>query len=67
VAASERFNVPTWVEMVLGPFAETKGPRLPGRNPALPSAKVRPQHMEEKKNIRQTKLSTTDLAPCLNC
>ena len=21
-------------EMVLGPFAETKGPRLPGRNPA---------------------------------
>jgi hypothetical protein len=25
---------PTWVKMVLGPFAETKGPRLPGRNPA---------------------------------
>ena len=22
--------------MVLGPFAETKGPRLPGRNPAIP-------------------------------
>ena len=21
--------------MVLGPFAETKGPRLPGRNPAI--------------------------------
>jgi hypothetical protein len=23
--------------MVLGPFAETKGPRLPGRNPATPN------------------------------
>lgn len=23
--------------MVLGPFAETKGPRLPGRNPAPPN------------------------------
>ena len=23
-----------WTSMVLGPFAETKGPRLPGRNPA---------------------------------
>jgi len=23
---------------LLGPFAETKGPRLPGRNPALPSS-----------------------------
>jgi len=23
------------VNMVLGPFAETKGPRLPGRNPAI--------------------------------
>ena len=26
---------PSWVEMVLGPFAETKGHRLPGKNPAI--------------------------------
>ena len=26
---------PNWASMVLGPFAETKGPRLPGRNPAI--------------------------------
>ncbi len=25
---------PRWGKMVLGPFAETKGPRPPGRNPA---------------------------------
>jgi hypothetical protein len=25
---------PCRANMVLGPFAETKGPRLPGRNPA---------------------------------
>jgi hypothetical protein len=24
---------PNWASIVLGPFAETKGPRLPGRNP----------------------------------
>ena len=27
---------PATANMVLGPFAETKGPRLPGRNPASP-------------------------------
>jgi len=37
--------------MVLGPFAETKGPRLPGRNPALPNAKVKPQQIEKNENI----------------
>jgi len=37
----------TWVEMVLDPFAETKGPRLPGRTPALPSDKIKPQQIEE--------------------
>jgi hypothetical protein len=26
--------------MVLGPFAETKGPRLPGRNPATQKSTV---------------------------
>ncbi len=31
--ASGRFHVPTWVKMVLGPFAETKGPRLPAPKP----------------------------------
>ncbi len=25
--------LPDWASMVLGPFAETKGPRLPGRTP----------------------------------
>jgi hypothetical protein len=41
---------PTWVEMVLGPFADTKGPRLPGRTPALPIAKLKPQHIEKNGN-----------------
>jgi len=45
--ASARFNVPTWVEMVLGPFAETKGPRLPRRNQALSGAKGK-THGEKK-------------------
>ncbi len=27
---------PDWASMVLATFAETKGPRLPGRNPATP-------------------------------
>jgi len=27
---------PDGASMVFGPFAETKGPRLPGRNPAIP-------------------------------
>jgi len=38
--------------MVLGPFAETKGPRLPGRHPALPNTKIKPQHMEEKEKCK---------------
>ena len=42
---------PTWVELVLGPFAETKGPRLPGRTQALPSAKKKPQHIEEQGSV----------------
>jgi hypothetical protein len=37
--------------------------RLPGRNPALPSAKGKLQNMEEKENARRTKLSTTDVTP----
>ncbi|GJL61159.1 MAG: hypothetical protein NPIRA03_40160 [Nitrospirales bacterium] len=36
-----------WAEMVLGPFAETKGPRLPGRNPVLKNAMDKPQQIEE--------------------
>jgi hypothetical protein len=44
--------------MVLGHFAETKGPRLPGRNPAFERAKVRPQHMVEKKNVRRKEMQT---------
>jgi len=46
---------------LLGPFPERKGPRLPGRNQAIPSAKVKLQHTAEKKNVRRTKLATTDL------
>ncbi len=40
---------------------ETKGPRLPSRNPALPIAKGKSKLMEEKKYVRSSKLSGTDL------
>ena len=36
-----------WAEMVLGLFAETKGPRLPGRNPVPTNAMDKPQQIEE--------------------
>jgi len=42
---------PTWVEVVLGPFAETKGPRLPDGNPAPLSTKKKLPHIEENGNI----------------
>ncbi|HNP31149.1 MAG TPA: hypothetical protein PKK23_19035, partial [Nitrospirales bacterium] len=34
---------PDGASLVLGPFAETKGPRLPGRNPALPNITLVPK------------------------
>jgi len=36
--------------------------RLPGRNPAPTSANVKPQYMEDKKDVRRAKFSTKDLA-----
>jgi hypothetical protein len=39
---------PIWVEVVLGPFAKTKGPRLPGRTPEKES-----EHGKEKKMNRE--------------
>jgi hypothetical protein len=36
--------------LVLGPFAETKVARLPGRNPALQNAKIKPQYIQENGN-----------------
>jgi hypothetical protein len=40
---------PDGASMVLGPFAETKGPRLPGRNPAF--KRQVPQRPAEEYNI----------------
>jgi hypothetical protein len=37
--------------MVLGPFPERKGPRLPRRNESLLSAKKKTQHIEENGNV----------------
>ena len=34
---------PGGASMVLGPFAETKGPRLPGRNPATQNLTLTPE------------------------
>jgi len=42
---------PNWVNMVLGPFAKTKGSRPPGRHPALPNTKIKPQQIEKNENI----------------
>jgi len=44
---------PIWVEVVLGPFAETKGPRLPGRTPEKESHHGKKQQMKPGKEIGQ--------------
>jgi hypothetical protein len=36
--------------MVLATFAGTKVARLPGRNPALQNAKIKPQYIQENGN-----------------
>ena len=48
---------PGGASMVLGPFAETKGPRLPGRTPALPagdhpiSQHLKPQRLDPPRAV----------------
>ncbi len=53
------------VKMVLGPFPERKGPRLPGRNPA--SKRQVPQEPSEKSNpLRTSRNVGRELRVCVN-
>jgi len=55
----------TWVEMVLGPFAETKGPRLPGRDPAfLGKGMTEGRKMDSR--LLTSGMTTTDGCPITN-
>jgi len=55
---------PDGASLVLATFAETKVARLPGRNPAFPSTKIKPRYIKEIDILNKRNTSIAELKVC---